>query len=91
MGAKAIYTDVRRRIIHALVLSKDMEIIKGIIKDKHEYEKFAHGWRAVNLDELISKFNITSDTFNMHHNMRKISFDNNGRTYEIVCKVFQNP
>lgn len=87
MGAKAIYTDLRSKIIHALVLSKDMSIIKGVIHDKHEYEKFAHLWKAVNLDEFISKFAITSETYNMQHNMRKISFFDNGKAYEIVCAV----
>ena len=87
MGAKAIYTDLRHKIIHALVLSKDMSIIKGIIHDKHEYEKYAHLWKAVNLDEFIAKFAITSDTYNMQHNMRKISFFDNGKSYEIVCAV----
>ncbi len=87
MGAKAIYTDLRSKIIHALVLSKDMSIIKGIIHDKHEYEKYAHLWQAVNLDEFISKFAITSETYNMQHNMRKISFFDNGKAYEIVCAV----
>lgn len=87
MGAKAIYTDLRRKIIHALVLSKDMSIIKGVIHDKHEYEKYAHLWKAVNLDEFVSKFAITDDTYNMQHNMRKISFFDNGKAYEIVCAV----
>ena len=87
MGAKAIYTDLRSKIIHALVLSKDMSIIKGVIHDKHEYEHYAHEWKAVNLDEFISKFSITSETYNMQQNMRKISFFNDGKSYEIVCAV----
>ena len=87
MGAKALYTDLRRKIIHALVLSKDMKLIKGIIHDKHEYEKYAHLWKAVNLDEFIAKFAITSDTYNMQTNKRKISFFDDGKAYEIVCAI----
>lgn len=87
MGAKAIYTNLRSKVIHALVLSKDMRIIKGVIHDKREYEKYAHLWQAVNLDEYASKFAITSETYNMQYNMRKISFFDNDKAYEIVCAV----
>lgn len=87
MGAKALYTDTRRKIIHSLVLSKDMSIIKGVIRDKHEYQKFAHDWKAVNLDEFIEKLTISDSRYNMQHNRRKISFFNDGRQFEIVCSV----
>ena len=87
MGAKALYTDLRRKIIHSLVLSKEMSLINGILHDKHEYEKYAHEWQAVNLDEFIEQFTITDDTYNMMTNRRKISFFNDGRSYEIVCAI----
>ncbi len=87
MGAKAIYTDTRAKIIHELVISKDMETIHSVIKDKHDYEKFYNEWQAVNLDEFVDKFHITSDTYNMEHNQRKISFFSNGKEYAIVCAV----
>ncbi len=87
MGAKALYTDTRRKIIHELVLSKDIKKIHGVIHDKREYEMYSKSWRAVNLDEFVDKFVITSDTYNMIENKRKISFFTNGKEYEIVCAV----
>ena len=87
MGAKAIYTDTRKKIIHQLILSKDIDKIKGVLKDRNEYKRFASGWQAVNLDEYVAKFNITSDTYNMEHNQRKISFFKDGREYAIVAAV----
>jgi len=87
MGAKSLYTDTRKKIIHQLIISKDIKTIKGILKDREAYKQFANRWRAVNLDEYVAKFNIVDESYNMAHNLRKISFFNDGRNYEIVTAV----
>ncbi len=87
MGAKAIYTDTRRQIIHELIISKDIKKIKGILHDRDEYKQYASSWKAVNLDEYVSKFNITSDTYNMNENKRKIMFFQDNKQYAIICAV----
>lgn len=87
MGAKSLYKDTRKKIIHQLIISKDIKAIKGVLKDKDSYKKFASKWQAVNLDEYVAKFNITDDKYNMAHNLRKISFFNDGRNYEIVAAI----
>lgn len=53
MGAKAIYTDTRRHIIHELIISKDIKMIKGILHDRDEYKKYASSWQAVNLMSML--------------------------------------
>lgn len=87
MGAKAIYTDTRRQIIHELIISKDIKKIKGVLHDRDEYKQYASSWQAVNLDEYVAKFNITSDTYNMSENKRKIMFSQDNKQYAIVCAV----
>ncbi|MCR5629643.1 hypothetical protein [Eubacterium sp.] len=87
MGAKALYKDTRRNIIRQLIIEKDIEAIKKLLKDRDEYRQYAHGWKAVNLDEFIAKFDIQSDTYNMVTNKRKISFFNDGHEYEIVAAI----
>ena len=74
MGAKAIYTDKRKEVIHALILSRDIKKIRGVLGDRDRYREFGRGWQAVNLDEYIARFNITGATYNMYSNQRKIYF-----------------
>ena len=87
MGAKALYTDERRKVIHQLIISKDIEKIKGVLHDRDEYKKYANSWQAVNLDEYIAKFDISSDTYNMSNNMRKIMFTKDNRQFMIVAAI----
>ncbi len=91
MGAKAIYTDMRERIINDIVIADDVEAIAALLRDREEFYKFVGGWQRVNLDEYIDKFvgehNITSDNFNVTHGLRKISFWDDNKEYEIVCAM----
>lgn len=87
MGAKALYTDTRKKTIHQLIISKDIDKIKGVLRDRDEYKKYSRNWMPVNLDEFISKFQIKDDIYNMQNNMRKISFFDDGKTYEIVSAI----
>ena len=87
MGAKAIYIDTVNEINTAITLNNDIEAIKLLLVDKEAYNKYSSGWRSVNLDEFIDQFTITDDKYNMTHNLRKISFWNDGKEYEIVCSV----
>ena len=83
MGAKAIYTDLRNKLINSIVLANDVEALAGLLRDREEFYKFVSGWKRVNLDEYIEKFvgehSITSDNFNATHNLRKISFWDDGK------------
>ena len=79
--------DTRKKTIHQLIVSKDIARIKGVLHDRDEYRKYAKDWRAVNLDEYVAKFHITSDTYNMTNNLRKIQFYNDGKTYSIVAAI----
>lgn len=87
MGAKALYIDTRRKIIHQLIMLKDIDKIRGILHDRDEYKKYSREWKPINLDEFVAKLNITDDKYNIQSNMRKISFVNDGKTYEIVCAI----
>ena len=91
MGAKDIYTDMRNRLIMDTVLSNDVQTIKELLKDRDSFHKFVAGWQRVNLDEFINKFigehNITADDYNLTYNLRKISFWDDGKEYEIVCAM----
>ena len=91
MGAKAIYTDLRNKLINSIVLANDVEALAGLLRDREEFYKFVSGWKSVNLDEYIEKFvgehSITSDNFYVTHNLRKISFWDDGKEYEIVCAM----
>ena len=91
MGAKAIYTDLRNKLINSIVIANDLEALAGLLRDREEFYKFVSGWKRVNLDEYIEKFvgehSITSDNFNATHNLRKISFWDDGKEYEIVCAM----
>ena len=87
MGVKAMYLDDKNKIIHQLIISKDIDTIKGVLYGRDNYREFAHGWRAVNLDEYVAQFGITSDTFNMTNNLRKITFTKDGKNYAIVAAV----
>ena len=91
MGAKAIYTDLRNKLINSIVIADDVEALAGLLRDREEFYKFVSGWKRVNLDEYIEKFvgehSITSDNFNATHNLRKISFWDDGKEYEIVCAM----
>ncbi len=87
MGAKALYTDERRKIIHQLIISQDVEKAKGVLHDRDEYKQYASSWQAVNLDEYVAKFDISSDTYNMTHNQRKIMFTKDNRQFMIVAAV----
>lgn len=87
MGAKALYTDKRREVIHALILSRDITKIKGVLGDRDRYREFGRGWQAVNLDEYIARFNITGDTYNMSSNQRKIYFYEDDRRFAVVTAI----
>ncbi len=87
MGAKAIYTDERRRTIHQLIISKDIQTIKGVLHDRDEYRQYANGWRAVNLDEYVDQFGISNVSNSFNNNMRKITFFKDGRQYAIVTAI----
>ena len=87
MGAKTIYLDTRNKIITALALTNDIEAINALLKDREAFNRFSQNWERINLDEFISQFSITDDRYNMTHNLRKISFWNDGKEYEIVCAV----
>lgn len=91
MGAKAIYTDLRNKLINSIVIANDLEALAGLLRDREEFYKFVSGQKRVNLDEYIEKFvsehSITSDNFNVTHNLRKISFWDDDKEYEIVCAM----
>ena len=87
MGAKAIYTDERRKAIHQLIISKDIQTIKGVLHDRDEYKQYASGWRAVNLDEYVAQFGITDIQASKNNNMRKITFFKDNKEYAIVTAV----
>ena len=87
MGAKSLYTDERHKAIHQLIISRDIDKIKGVLHDREEYKKYASGWKPVNLDEYVAKFNIHSETYNMENNLRKINFFSDGREYAIVAAI----
>ena len=87
MGAKSIYTDMRNRLINNIVISNDVKAIEALLRDREEFYKYVAGWPRVNLDEFIDKFSITDDKYNMTYNLRKISFWNDGKEYEIVCAM----
>ncbi len=87
MGAKAIYTDERRKTIHQLIITKDIEKIRGVLHDRNEYRQFSSGWKAVNLDEYVSKFGISNISNSFNNNMRKITFFKDGRQYAIVTAI----
>ena len=84
MGAKALYTDTRKKTIHELIISRDVDKIRGILHDRDEYKKYSKDWTPVNLDEFISKLQITNDTYNMQNNMRKISFFDDGKPMKLL-------
>lgn len=87
MGAKALYTDTRIKTVLQLVLTNNIEKLDGIFYDRGNYYKYKRSWRAVNLDEYVAQFDITSDTYNMTNNLRKISFYKDNRQYAIVAAV----
>ena len=87
MGAKSIYTDMRNRLINNIVIANDTAVIEALLRDREEFYKFVSGWQRVNLDEFVDKFSITDEKYNMTHNLRKISFWDDGKEYEIVCAI----
>lgn len=87
MGAKSLYLDERHKAIHQLIISRDIQRIRGVLRDREEYKKYASGWRAVNLDEYVGKFGIHSETYNMENNLRKINFYSDGKEYAIVAAI----
>ncbi len=87
MGAKAIYTDERRKAIHQLIISKDINKIRGILHDRDEYKLYASGWQAVNLDEYVAKFGIKDIVNNMDNNYRKITFLKDNKEYAIITAI----
>ena len=87
MGAKSIYTDMRNRLINDIVISNNVDAIEALLRDREEFYKFVGGWQKVNLDEFVEKFTITDQKYNVTHNLRKISFWDDGKEYEIVCAM----
>ena len=87
MGAKSIYTDMRNRLINNIVIANDTAAIEALLRDREEFYKFVNGWQKVNLDEFVDKFSITDEKYNMTHNLRKISFWDDGKEYVIVCAI----
>lgn len=87
MGAKALYLETRKKTIHELILSRDIDTIKGVLHDRNEYREYASQWQAVNLDEYVAGFEITGERYNMSDNVRKIYFYKDSRQYAIVAAV----
>lgn len=58
-----------------------------MLHDRDEYIQFSSGWKAVNLDEYVSKFRISNITDSLSNNLRKITFFNDGRQYAIVAAI----
>lgn len=87
MGAKAIYTDMRNRIINDIVIADDVSAIEALLRDRKEFYNFASNWKKVNLDEFVDQFTVKDEKYNMTHNLRKISFWDDGKEYEIVCAM----
>ena len=91
MGAKAVYTDRRNKLINDIVLNNDPDEVKGLLTDYKHFHEYVSNWRRVNLDEFMDKFvkqnAIISDTYNVSDNRRKIKFRDDGYEYEIVCAV----
>ena len=87
MGAKAMYLDRREKILEQLRLAKDLDMLNKINKDKQAYLRYSAQWTKANLDEYLERFKISDDKMNMSDNLRKISFYDDGRKYEIVCAV----
>lgn len=87
MGVKALYTDTRKKTIHELIVSKNIDLIKGIIHDRNEYREYGSTWQAVNLDEYVAQLKITGDQYNMENNQRKISFFKDNKEYAIVTAI----
>lgn len=87
MGAKAIYTDERRKAIHQLIISRDIKAIRGVLHDRDEYREYASSWKAVNLDEYVAQFGIKDVTASWDNNLRKITFFKDGKTYAIAAAV----
>ena len=87
MGTKALYNDTKEKILEQLRLAGDIAGMQKIQKDREAYLKYADKWERVNLDEYIERFKIQDEKFNMSHNLRKISFWDDGKQYEIVAAV----
>ncbi len=87
MGAKSVYTDMRNRLINDIVIANDTAAIEALLRDREEFYKYVSGWQRVNLDEFVEKLTITDENYNMTHNLRKISFWDDGKEYEIVCAM----
>lgn len=87
MGAKALYTDTKIKILTQLLVENDLNALMKLQKDRDEYAKFSAGWAKSNLDEFIEGFSIKNDNYNIETNKRKISFFSDGKEYEIVCSV----
>lgn len=94
MSAKALYTDLKDQILTQLILANDIDALWDIQKDRNEYAEFSETWEEVNLDDFIATLNVTDDRYNYTGlkddgtpNLRKISFYDDGKEYEIVCSV----
>ena len=87
MGAKALYVDTARKIIAALKLANNLELLKGINKDKESYKKFAKDWPSANLDEFLEEHGISENSITVNDKKRKITFSKNGFDYDVVCAV----
>ncbi len=87
MSAKALYTDERKKAIHQLIISKDIQTIKGVLHDRDEYKQYSSGWKAVNLDEYVAKFGISDVANSFYNNHRKINFFKDGKQYAIVAAI----
>lgn len=87
MGAKSLYLDRRSKILEQLRLANDLDMLAKIDKDMQAYLRYAASWTSANLDEYLERFRILDDKFNMQDNLRKISFFDDGRKYEIICAV----
>ena len=87
MGAKALYTDTKNKIISALKEANDIDALSKLDKDRQAYLKYAPNWTSANLYEYMERFQVMDESFNMAHNKRKISFFDDGKEYEVVCAV----
>lgn len=85
MSAKTLYKVKSLELVLQIMASSNKKDKKDLKTDENSYKKFSAGWRKINLDEFIAKFNISDDYYNMSYSMRKISFWDDDKKFEIVC------
>ena len=87
MGAKELYNDRKQKVVEQLRLANDISAMQKLQKDHENYLRFAQNWERVNLNEYIERFKIQDEKYNISHTLRKISFWDDNRQYEIVAAI----